>query len=175
MVMIRFFIVLFMVYFTACTTPKSALTYKSDEVISMDVFLQDAITEGLKRDKITRGLALEVVALDAFFIGKCKICKNVKKAFNEHKGFNKEEEMKGQVIYLKEVKNMGDVGKNAIERAVKSYLDQHFEKAGLTSKQKEAIQKELMQESAKGLKLAGGYNFCPSCKGTEGACKIKQL
>ena len=142
--------------------------------MSMDTFLYNAISEGLKRDKITRELALEVAAKDQFFIGKCNICKGVRRAFMEHSGFTNEHEMIGQVENLKMVKSIGPVGKEEMISVVKTYLDQHIQDAKLSKSQKEALQKELMQESEKGSLLVTAYNFCPSCTGTEGSCKADQ-
>ena len=170
---IRLFLFLFTINFTACTVSQNAPTYKANETVSMDIFLQDAIAEGLKRDKITTDLALEVAAVDRFFVEKCNICKNVRKALKEHKGFSKESEMSGQVAYLKQVKGEGNPGKIAFQKVVRSYLDQHFENAALTVKQKEAIQTKLKEEAKKGEMLASVYTFCPSCTGAEGACKVK--
>jgi len=170
---IRLFLLLFTISLTACTISQNTPTYKANETVSMDTFLQDAITEGLKRDKITTDLALEVAAVDSFFVQKCNICKNVRKALKEHEGFSNESEMSGQVAYLKKVKGKGKPGKLAFQNVVKSYLDQHFENAGLTAKQKEAIQTKLKEEAKKGEMLVSVYNFCPSCTGAEGACKVK--
>jgi len=169
----RFHLLLFTICFAACTVSQKALTYKSNETVSMDCFLQDAISEGLKRDKITTSLALEVASVDRFFIGECNICKNVLKAFQEHKGFSKESDMSGQVASLKQVKNEGEIGKRAMRKAVRAYLEQHFEKSGLTVNQKEAIQTKLKEEAEKGTMLEIGYSFCPSCSGAEGACMAK--
>ena len=140
----------------------------------MDTFLYDAISEGLKRDKITRELALEVAAKDQFFIGECTICKSVRRAFMEHSGFTNEHEMIGQVENLKIVKSLGPVGKEEMISVVKTYLDKHIQDAKLSKSQKETMQKELMQESKKGSLLVTVYNFCPSCTGTEGACTAEQ-
>lgn len=170
---IRLLLFLFTICFTACTVPQNALTSKVNETVSMDIFIQEAIAEGLKRDEITTDLALEVAAVDRFFIGKCNICKNVLKAFKEHKGFSKESEMSGQVDNLKQVRNGGEAGKIAFRKVVRSYLEQHFEKAVLTAKQKDAIQVKLKEEAKKGKMLVTGYSFCPSCTGAEGACKVK--
>jgi hypothetical protein len=169
---IRLFLFLVTICFTACTAPQKALTSKANETISLDVFIQEAITEGLKRDKITTGLALEVASVNRFFIEECNICKNVLKALNEHKGFSKESEMSGQAVNLKQIK-AGVRGRMAFKDATQSYFDQHFEKAGLTVKQKEAIQTQLKEEAKKGKMLITGYSFCPSCTGAEGSCKVK--
>jgi hypothetical protein len=170
---IRLFLFLFTICFTACTAPQKTLTSKANEPVNMDVFIQEAVAEGLKRDKITTGLALEVAAVDRFFIEKCNICKNVLKALKEHKGFSKESEMSGQVANLKQVKSPGRPGRIAFRDAIESYFEQHFEKAGLTVKQKEAIQTKLKEEAKKGKMLITGYSFCPSCTGAEGACEVK--
>ena len=139
----------------------------------MDTFIQEAISEGLNRDKITTDLALEVASVSRFFINECNICKNVLKALKEHKGFNKESEMSGQADNLKLVKSSASRGKDAFKVAIESYLKQHFESAGLTVKQKEAIQTKLKEEAKKGEMLITGYSFCPSCTGAEGACKVE--
>jgi hypothetical protein len=169
---IRLLFFLSMASFTACSSIQKTATDEIDTKLSMDVFLQEAIVEGLKRDRITTDLAKEVVSVDRYFIGKCNICKNVKKAFSEHKGYANENKMRGQVEHLKKVKEQGETGKYAIKEAVKSYLDQHFERSKLSEKQKEAILAELINESDKGLVLASGYSFCPSCKGTKGSCAV---
>lgn len=164
--------------FLSLTTITSSLEQKNfDEdatevKLSMEFFLYDAIADGLNRDKITTDLAKEVIAMDSYFIGKCNICKTVKKAFNSHTGYSVDYEMTGQMVNLKKVKEGGETGKFAIKEAVKTYLDYHFEKSNLGEKQKEAILAELIEESDKGLSLAKGYSFCPSCKGTKGSCAI---
>lgn len=171
---LRFLLFLSIISLSACTAPKGTLKYKAADAVSMEVFLHDAIAEGLKRDKITRELALEVAAKDPFFIGKCNVCINVRKAFNAHSGFSRENEMIGHVEDLKKVKSMGEAGKEEMMNVVKDYLDQHFQNTKLSKKQKEAIKKELMDESEKGLRLVTNYTFCPSCKGSQGACEAEQ-
>ena len=160
--------------FTACTNNKQTTSCQSNQSITMDTFLYEAILEGLKQDKITTDLAQDVAKSDRFFIGKCNICKAVNRAFTNYQGFSNESQMKGQVVLLKAVIKQNEEGKHAMKTAVKSYLDQHFEKSNLTEKQKELIQKELINESDKGLLLAG-YSFCASCNGVQGACKIELL
>jgi hypothetical protein len=170
---IRLTLFLFTICFTACTAPQKAITSKANETVNMDTFIQEAISEGLKGDKITTDLALEVASVNRFFINECNICKNVLKALNEHEGFSKESEMRGQVANLKLVRNEGEAGRTAFKDAIESYLDHHFENSGLTVKQKEAIQTKLKEEAKKGKMLITGYSFCPSCTGAEGACKVK--
>jgi hypothetical protein len=170
---IRLFLFLFTICFMSCTAPQEALTSNANKTGSMDVFIQEAVAEGLKRDKITTGLALEVASVNRFFIKKCNICKNVLKALNEHKGFSKESEMSGQAANLKQVKSPGDRGRTAFKNAIESYFNQHFENAGLTAKQKKAIQTKLKDEAEKGKMLITAYTFCPSCTGAEGACRVK--
>ena len=169
---IRLFLCLSMASLGSCSIFQQTLTFNYDEKTSMDLFLYQAIAKGLKRDKITTDLAKEVFAVDSYFIGKCNICKNVKKAFSEHTGYSKENKMRGQVVNLRNVKEKGEAGKFAMKEVVKAYLDQHFERSGLSEKQKEAILAELINESDKGLMLANGYSFCPSCRGTKGSCVI---
>ena len=166
----RVFLFLIIISLTACSTPQKSLSYKADEVITMDRFLQDAISEGLKRDKITKELASEIAAIDKFFIGKCNICKNVLKAFKEHESFSQESEMIGQASTLKEVKQEGPKGKAAMQKVVTSYLEYHLENSGLTPVQKKTIEETLVKEAKKGEMLITTYTFCPSCKGTKGAC-----
>ena len=167
---IRLFLLLFTISLTACTISQNTPTYKANETVSMDTFLQDAITEGLKRDKITKELASEIAAIDKFFIGKCNICKNVLKAFKEHESFSQESEMIGQASTLKEVKQEGPKGKAAMQKVVTSYLEYHLENSGLTPVQKKTIEETLVKEAKKGEMLITTYTFCPSCKGTKGAC-----
>jgi len=170
---IRLTLFLFTICFTACTAPQKAITSKANETVSMDTFIQEAISEGLNRDKITTDLALEVASVSRFFINECNICKNVLKALKEHKGFSKESEMSGQAANLKQVKSPGDRGRTAFKNAIESYFNQHFENAGLTAKQKKAIQTKLKDEAEKGKMLITAYTFCPSCTGAEGACRVK--
>lgn len=170
---IRLTLLLFTLCFMACTAPQNAITSKTNETVSMDTFIQEAISEGLKRDKITTDLALEVASVNRFFINECNICKNVLKALKEHNGFSKESKMRGQADNLKLVKSSTSRGKDAFKVAIESYLTQHFENAGLTVKQKEAIQAELKVEAKKGEMLISGYSFCPSCTGAEGACRVE--
>jgi hypothetical protein len=157
----------------ACTAPQKAVTSNDNKAVSMDIFIQEAVAEGLKRDKITTDLALEVASVDRFFIEKCNICKNVLKALKEHQGFSQTSEMSGQVANLKQIKSPGVRGRTAFKNAIEAYFNQHFENAGLTVKQKEALQTKLKEEAKKGKMLITGYNFCPSCTGAEGACKVE--
>ena len=167
----KFYLFLITICFAACSTPQPALQYKTNKPIGIDIVLQNAISEGLKHDNITTELALEISKMDKFFIGKCIICQSVHKALKEHKGYSKENKMRGQASNLKLVKAQGDVGKTAMKKAVMSYLDKHFKEANLTIKQIEQVQKKLMEASKKGQQLVTIYTFCPSCKGVKGACE----
>ena len=115
----------------------------------MDQFLQDAIGQGLKQDDISAALTAKVLSQDRFFIGKCNICKNVKKAFEEHEGPSTSKAFKGQAEKIQQVGQGGSNGKEAFKQVVNHYIDQHFAVSGLSKDKKASLQKEMLEEAKK--------------------------
>lgn len=171
--MIRSLLFLLTLSFVGCTASKSSMSQKSNETITMDLFLQDAITEGLKRDKITTDLARQVASINRFYIPDCNVCKNVRKALQEYSGFSDESKMQGQAALLQKVANQDFDGKKSMILVVEAYIEQHFKNAKLSSNQIVAIKKELQAEAKNGSMLETNYIFCPSCTGADGACRTK--
>ncbi|MCP4440898.1 MAG: hypothetical protein GY810_18405 [Aureispira sp.] len=161
---------------TTTTNPTpTKITYKPNQDVSMDQFLQDAITSGLQRDAITTKVATGIADIDRYFVEKCNICKNVRKALRAHTGYTDASKMTGEfqsaLKIIEEDANHSEAGKDAFKTLVNSYVKYHFRHSNLMASQTAAIQKQIEIEAENGKALMSMYSFCPSCDGADGACK----
>lgn len=139
------------------------------------VFLQQAVTEGLKEDGPDRALVKECFANKDLFVLKCPICEPVREAIGKYafaedkvpaggKGLPKDivDDLKSplRVTQLK-----------AVERLVDRWITRHYERLGLNDAERRTLMVALLEMKKEGMKMKelgpqkNFGDFCPSCNG----------
>jgi hypothetical protein len=151
--------------------------------ISIEEFVHQAVTEGLKEDAADRAWVKERIAdQGGLFVLKCPICEPMRRGFAHYGSADPKDTpvapAPGKGVpkdIVEDLKNPTRLTQlKALERLVGRYVSRHYERLHLSAEERQALRAALEAGKKEGMAMKeyqkGFGDFCPSC---DGASKAK--
>jgi hypothetical protein len=162
--------------FSLCCLVGKAGICQNTDVIDMNSFVRQAITDGLYADRFPLEVAQKIKSHQStFFVTKCPICMPVSNAFGAYLNLKTKPKKSKTPAHILE--GLASTDKTAQQTAFSLLIERYTTKAYRKLKASPTAKQTLLQALEEGKKIgmtrknADFGTFCPSC---EGACKPKK-